>query len=218
MTPGRSHPGNAMPASRRPVARIAASKLQNQLVSPSVRPAEALPIQLIPGRGTNRPQAATPSCTSTPASKASPMAGDASIRRSIMAPRWRRAPPARPPKWNGTSRPRHAGSTGCSSTRTTPSPRRAASQAAAQPAGPAPITRSWTCRRIASVLPAVEPASITSVTGSSIRMHLHDDDATIAAALAYRIPTRPIGYRRPFGRPIIVFHSAPAAASFRRRA
>ena len=66
MTPGRFQPGNATPTSRRPVARMAASKPQNQLSLPSVRPAARRPTQATPGRGATRLQTATPSRTSDP--------------------------------------------------------------------------------------------------------------------------------------------------------
>ena len=66
MTPGKFQPGNATPTSRRPVARMAASKPQNQLSLPSVRPAARRPTQATPGRGATRLQTATPSRTSDP--------------------------------------------------------------------------------------------------------------------------------------------------------
>ena len=105
MTPGRFQPGNATPTSRRPVARMAASKPQNQLSSPSVRPAARRPTQATPGRGATRLQTATPSRTSTPASKASPRAGSLATIASVIELRFRTAPVIRPPKWKGTSSP-----------------------------------------------------------------------------------------------------------------
>ncbi len=54
MTPGTFQPGNATPTSRRPVARMAASKSQNQLAAPSVSPAARRPTQETPGRGATR--------------------------------------------------------------------------------------------------------------------------------------------------------------------
>ena len=159
MTPGRFQPGNATPTSRRPVARMAASKPQNQLSLPSVRPAARRPTQATPGRGATRLQTATPSRTSTPASKASPRAGSLARIASVIELRFRTAPVIRPPKWKGTSSPIEAGSRGCSSTSMTLSPSRAASSAAAHPAGPAPTTSSWTRSRGVSRLSLVETGS-----------------------------------------------------------
>ena len=81
-------------------------------------------------------------------------AGSFATMASIIAFRLRTAPLIRPPKWNGTSRPIVAGSTGFSSMSTTLSPSRAPSSAAAHPASPAPIDEQL------SVLARREPLAV----------------------------------------------------------
>jgi hypothetical protein len=102
---------------------------------------------------------------SIPASKASAKAGSLATMASSIAVRLRTTWVMPPPKCSGRFSPIASGASGFSSIRMTVWPRRAASIAAARPAGPAPMTSTPVRSCSASVVPAIDFGSANQATG-----------------------------------------------------
>ena len=145
--------------SRQPAATMTCSKRSRYTRSSSASPATWPSIQPAVRRRGNRPQAAVPRRTSTPASMASASCGRARRMDSSTALRFATVGAMRPPKCSGTSSPMVWRGTGFSSTSVTCTPPPAAVSAAEIPAGPAPMMSRSVASSMGGCLPATDARS-----------------------------------------------------------